>query len=75
MISKIKEEVNYMNNIRYLRQKNNLTQVELAARMGVKQNTLSAWETGSSNPELRSAVRLADFFEVSLDYLLGRSSA
>lgn len=64
-----------MNNIRYLRQKNNLTQVELAARMGVKQNTLSAWETGSSNPELRSAVRLADFFEVSLDYLLGRSSA
>ncbi len=64
-----------MNNIRYLRQKNNLTQVELAAKMGVKQNTLSAWETGSSNPELRSAVRLADFFEVSLDYLLGRSSA
>lgn len=64
-----------MNNIRYLRQKNNLTQVELAAKMGVKQNTLSAWETGSSNPELCSAVRLADFFEVSLDYLLGRSSA
>lgn len=64
-----------MNNIRYLRQKNNLTQVELAAKMGVKQNTLSAWETGSSNPELSSAVRLADFFEVSLDYLLGRSSA
>ena len=75
MLVKIKEEVNHMNNIRYLRQKNNLTQVELAAKMGVKQNTLSAWETGSSTPELRSAVRLADFFEVSLDFLLGRSSA
>lgn len=63
-----------MNNIRYLRQKNQLTQVELAAKMNVKQNTLSAWETGRSTPELGSAIRLADFFEVSLDYLLGRSS-
>lgn len=64
-----------MNNIRYLRQKNNMTQVELAAKMGINQTTLSGWETGRKNPELGSLVRLADIFEVSLDYLLGRSSA
>lgn len=64
-----------MNNIRYLRQKHNMTQVELAAKLGVNQTTLSGWETGNKNPELARAVRMADFFEVSLDYLLGRSTA
>ena len=51
----------------------NLTQVALAERVGVKQNTISAWLSGKKEPCIRSLWLLADYFEVSVDYLIGRA--
>lgn len=64
-----------MNNIKVLRMGKGLSCNELGDVIGVRGGTVSAWENGYRNPELGKAVRMADFFEVTLDYLLGRSSA
>lgn len=47
-------------------------QVELANRSGVKQNTISAWLKDKKQPNLTSLWLIADCFDVSIDYLVGR---
>lgn len=64
-----------MNNIETLRKGRNMTRAELGKHLGVHPGTVYQWERELRNPELNYAVRLADFFEVSLDYLLGRAEA
>jgi repressor LexA len=44
----------------------------LAGELGVSRNTLASWEAGHRNPEVSAVRKLADYFGVSLDYLLGR---
>lgn len=62
-----------MNRIKELREKIGLAQKALAADMDVTQPTISDWEAGRKTPSSNSAKRLADYFNVSMDYLLGRS--
>lgn len=59
--------------IKELMKEYGLNQVKLAARIGVKQNTVSSWVNGIKEPSIRSLWLLADFFEVSVDYLIGRT--
>ncbi len=59
--------------IRQLRTENGLKQKELAEKIHVAANTLSQFETGKANPGYDVLIALADFFEVSADYLLGRA--
>ncbi len=49
-----------------------LNQVKLAQRTGVKQNTISAWLCKKKEPCITSLWILADYFGVSVDYLIGR---
>lgn len=58
--------------IRELMKEENLTQVALAAKVGVKQNTISAWLLGKKEPSIRSLWLLADYFGVDIDFLVGR---
>ncbi len=44
-----------------------MTQEELAEKMNVSRQTISKWETGSSSPDLETAVRLCEFFGISLN--------
>lgn len=60
------------NNIRELRKQKRLTQAELAKVMSVSQQTVGAWETGRAIPGSDTLGDLADLFNVSTDYLLGR---
>ena len=60
-------------NIRYLREDNDKLQIELAAYLNVKQTTYSKYELGKINIPVEVLIKLADFYEVSLDYLVGRS--
>ena len=60
--------------LRELREERRLTQIELANAMHVSSSSISAYEIGSSLPPMERALELADFFEVSLDYLFGKSS-
>lgn len=58
--------------LKELRIKNNLNQKELADKLGYKQNTISQWESGKRLMDSDTLEKIADFFGVSTDYLLGR---
>lgn len=60
--------------IRELMRENNLNQVQLAEKIGLKQNTISAWLLGKKEPCINSLWLLADFFDVDIDYLVGRKN-
>lgn len=60
------------NKIRDLRKEKKLSQNELGKSIGVSQTTVTAWETGRAEPASTYIKKLADFFNVSADYLLGR---
>lgn len=62
-----------MNRIRDLREDLDLRQIDVARATGIDQKTLSNYETGKTNPDSYAIIRLADFFNVSADYLLGRT--
>ena len=51
-----------------------LNQVQLAQKVGVKQNTISAWLLEKKEPCIRSLWLIADYFEETVDYLIGRTS-
>lgn len=48
-----------------------ITQVELARRLGVAKQTVSNWENDNIQPSIEMLIRVAKFFHVSTDYLLG----
>ena len=60
-------------NIRVMRREKGLTQEQLAEVMGVSTASVSKWETGVAAPELGMLAALADFFEVSIDALIGHT--
>lgn len=60
-------------NIRELRKARQLTQEQLAEAMGVSGAAVSKWENGQCAPDLSLLTALADFFEVSVDRLLGHT--
>ena len=62
-----------MNRIRELREDMDLRQIDVARATGIDQKTLSNYETGKTNPDSSALIRLADFFGVSIDYLVGRT--
>lgn len=62
----------FASRLKQLRTERDLLQKELADKVDIPRSTIAAWESGNRTPELGSAQILADFFEVSLDYLLGR---
>lgn len=58
--------------IKELMRDENLTQVALAQKTGIKQNTISSWLLGKKEPSIKSLWLLADYFGVDIDYLVGR---
>lgn len=60
-------------NIRNLREDHDKTQKELADYLNIKQTTYSKYELGKINIPVEVFIKLADFYNVSVDYLLGRT--
>ena len=58
--------------LKELREKAGYSQQGFADAIGVKQSTVGNWEAGAREPKFEIMERLADFFGVSVDYLLGR---
>ncbi len=58
-----------------LRKQNNMTQMELADKMGISFQAVSNWERGNSMPDISKLPELAEIFGVSLDELLGEKSS
>ena len=60
-----------MNRIKELREDRDLRQSDVSKVTGIDQRTLSNYETGKTNPDSFAIIKLAEFFSVSTDYLLG----
>lgn len=59
--------------LKLLRKERNLKQREMAEQFGIALITYQCYEYASRTPDLSSLIAIADFFDVSLDYLVGRS--
>lgn len=66
--------MNYGERLRLCREKKGLTQKFVAEKIGVKNNTLHGYESGKYEPSFETLVNLANLYDVTTDYLLGRSS-
>lgn len=58
--------------LKYLRNRSGLTQMDLAKKLGVAKSTISMYENGQREPEFETLEALADYFNVTMDFLLGR---
>ena len=61
-------------NIRNLREDNDKKQIELAEYLNIQQTTYSKYELGKINIPIEVFIKLADYYDVSIDYLVGRST-
>lgn len=61
--------------LKQLRTKHELTQKELAKKLNLQNTAISKYELNERNPDLDILNNIADFFDVSIDYLLGRTSS
>ena len=62
----------FVNNLKRLRNDEKMTQTDLAQVLHVSKKTISHWEIGYSEPSIAQLIALADFFNISLDHLIGR---
>ncbi len=62
-----------MRNLKVLRKEHSLSQIEFAEAINSAQTTVSQWERGTREPDIETITRIANFFDVSTDYLLGKS--
>ena len=58
--------------LKKLREGKNLSQTEIAKILGIPQRTYSDYETNKADPKLDTLIKIAEFYQTSTDYLLGR---
>lgn len=63
--------INNLNNLKKLRESKNITQLKLSMDLGVSQELISRYELGTSFPQPNMLIKLAQYFNCSVDYLLG----
>ena len=59
--------------LKELREKRRLSQITLAMELNLSQNSISRYETGEREADYATLIAIADYFGVSVDYLLGRT--
>lgn len=59
--------------LKKLRKSKKISQLKLAMDLNMNQNTISRYETGEREPGINELIKIADYFNVSVDYLLGRT--
>ena len=62
----------FADNLRALREEKQLSQSEIASILNIPQKTYSNYETGKSEPKYATLRAIADFYKVSIDFLLDR---
>ena len=62
-----------LSRLKELRRSRRITQLKLAMDLNLTQNTVSRYETGEREPGIAELVRIADYFHISVDYLLERT--
>ena len=59
--------------LKELRKAKGISQLKLALDLSMTQNTISRYETGDREPGINELIKIADYFNVSIDYLVGRT--
>ena len=59
--------------LKALREKRGISQIKLAMDLDMNQNSISRYETGAREADYKSLIKFADYFDVSIDYLLERT--
>lgn len=65
--------MNFSGRLKELRQQADISQKDLAALVGISARAFRFYESGEREPNIATLITLADYFNVSLDYLIGRS--
>ena len=65
-------EIKISENLKMLIKGQDLKQQELADEIGISQSAISSWLSGKKEPSIESLWKLADYFDVSIDELVGR---
>ena len=67
------QEVMVMFRLKELRESRGISQVRLAIELDLNQNSISRYESGAREADYKTLLAIADYFDVSLDYLFGRT--
>lgn len=59
--------------LKALREKRGISQLKLAMDLGLNQNSISRYESGAREEDYKTLIALADYFDVSIDYILERT--
>ena len=60
--------------LKEIRRAKGISQLKLAIDLHTSQNTISRYETGEREPGINELIKIADYFNISVDYLLGRTN-
>lgn len=60
--------------LKEIRKAKGISQLKMAMDLNTNQNTISRYETGEREPGITELIRIADYFNVSVDYLIGRTN-
>jgi transcriptional regulator with XRE-family HTH domain len=74
MVKNLKPHEVFSKRLKELREENNLTQEQLADKISTSKQVLSRYEKNQREPGINIVTKIADFFEVSIDYLAGRKN-
>lgn len=66
--------LNYGAALKYAREEKGLSQSQLAEKTGISHQNISRWESGKIIPSIDFCVKLADFYGITLDELIGRTT-
>jgi DNA-binding XRE family transcriptional regulator len=61
-----------LRNLRILRQNKKLTQTQAAVIFGVSLKSYNAWEVGDFQPKIETLIQMADYFQTTVDFIIGR---
>lgn len=71
MVTQSHDLSKFSENLKFLRNKHKLTGAELAKKLNIGRSALSSWETGRHYPHLEDVIKISEFFDISIDNLLG----
>ena len=66
-------KITFAENLKMLRESSKLTQQQLADALHTTQRKVSYWESGKIEPDLENLWKICDYFDISIDELIGRS--
>ena len=69
------DKIIFSERLKTLKNSKNITTVAIANKLGITKQSVHTWETMKTLPSADKLAELADFFDVSLDYLVGRSDS